>query len=1057
MGVCCSSTTSAFRFKNFVVAVYPIDHDGELNKDALGKLLSYVANNVERIPRVCRKISKLVDVDLKRGDVKRVSIGMQILRHLLDEATELDAYVPYATAMCLTLFENGVVEHRISAADVLTALCHRIVERSDDPSGGADAATSAPPRSASSPPQPHFRSVMTRNSRMEHARRLVADSKDKFTSYLRDMLVEGVGTNDIISLHCRYAAMVALGNIAYCIQSSISAPSMVELVPPVLSNLHHLLREAAATMSSRVNQRRRQRKENISILSDDAVAEYRRAAKTVVLPVEAGEKDAALYKACVATIASLAMCCNTTVVPTFLSTVSQYCTTYHGWLLSRFPLVVFRTITVALQQKPQQPLGINVCAHLCEVAEEKGGTEHYASVLRALAVSVAQIPMSGGRPAPVIAVLKAALVSGFCLRPTALRNGSPSDATSSEVIYEDYRQALVHLCDNLVKRMAAHGNVVQVSTLASELCSLLRSSRALPRVALKAIFQMLMMVGPLVADVDLDVPALDDAGSGILVVSGASGASSGGLEGSSPPSTNELCLASSHLVVQAIAAYLLSSDGEICGMAGHVLATIIASDEPSSLPMHPRATAAASPVPPSWTLSHTRQSIVDDAKCWISHATFRTTNHTPLSVIGVTNVLTSLVHRLQWESLSYVIPWIVYVQRVNAVSSNREAVAASPGSATAGSPSSSKNTALQQAWLFASVVVLKVVGDLLHIPSLSRYALDVIDRRRGTEPCEIGLWFRPTLHNCTYTTSGMAEESGEQETPLAPLTVAGVTNLITLSTVVVYLYEMPGSAVFLRGIDSTKDNAVERIEAMAADIQRPQRRAKQSQRSVDQRLTSAKRTASSQFPGGAGRAAGIPVSQSFGDLVKREDSFSSGIPGGSLQGGGSVVVMLPRMGSYASSAVAHGSNNSAPQLLITDDALPASEKVHLVLQKLKADIGNVSSVESSSMTGPIPFQYPHLQNHHVDPFKDVDDNNNNASSRNGSFVLSSSGRGWGTYAGETPPLGGSIVMPTAKTLRLHRNVEGQGGAAFDLGATMSDGGGLGGNPAQRRLLQILEL
>ncbi|CUG87003.1 Hypothetical protein, putative [Bodo saltans] len=303
MGSSCSSSSStktAFRFKNFVVAVYPTDHDGELNKDALGKLISYVANNVERIPRVCRKISKLVAADLKRGDIKRVSIGMQILRHLLDEATELDAYCPYVTSLCLTLFERGVVEHRISAADVLTALCHRIVERSDERSGGEGSGAAAASIPVSSAPiHPNFMTSMSKNS-MEHARRLVSDAKDRFSTYLRDMLVEGVATNDIISLHCRYAATVALGNLAYCIQGSLPATSLVDLIPPVLSNLHHLLREAAASMSSRVNQRRRQRKENISAMSDDPAANDFRAPNTVILPVEAGEKDAAFYKASVA-------------------------------------------------------------------------------------------------------------------------------------------------------------------------------------------------------------------------------------------------------------------------------------------------------------------------------------------------------------------------------------------------------------------------------------------------------------------------------------------------------------------------------------------------------------------------------------------------------------------------------------------------------------------------------------------------------------------------------------------------------------------------------------
>ena len=57
---CSCSTQQALRFKNLVVAVYPRTDDGDFNKDAMGKLRSYVASNLDRIPRVCRKVTKLV-------------------------------------------------------------------------------------------------------------------------------------------------------------------------------------------------------------------------------------------------------------------------------------------------------------------------------------------------------------------------------------------------------------------------------------------------------------------------------------------------------------------------------------------------------------------------------------------------------------------------------------------------------------------------------------------------------------------------------------------------------------------------------------------------------------------------------------------------------------------------------------------------------------------------------------------------------------------------------------------------------------------------------------
>jgi hypothetical protein len=1090
MGSSCSSSSStktAFRFKNFVVAVYPTDHDGELNNDALGKLISYVANNVERIPRVCRKISKLVDADLKRGDIKRVSIGMQILRRLLDEATELDAYCPYVTSLCLTLFERGVVEHRISAADVLTALCHRIVERSDERSEGRAPAFIT---TSVAPVHPNFMTSMSKNN-MEHARRLVADAKDRFATYLKDMLVEGVATNDIISLHCRYAATVALGNLAYCIQGSLPAASLVDLIPPVLSNLHHLLREAAASMSSRVNQRRRQRKENISAMSDDSANDFR-APNTVILPVEAGEKDAAFYKASVATISSLAMCCNTTNVTLFLTTVSQYLTTYHGWLLSRFPLVVFRSITSALQHKPQQPLGVNACAHLCDLAEEKAGTAHFASVLRALATSVAQIPMSGGRPTPVIGVLMSALTSGFCLRPSALQHqhSPPQDTTtSSAVMFDDYRQALCRLCETLVKRMVSHNNLVQISKFTTELCGLLRSSGTLPRIALTTSFQMLMVVCPFVADIAMEVPSTLEAGSIVVDTSSATNRSSGlsGAHSAARVTSECLCVASSHLVVHAIAAYLLSSDGEICGLAAQVLATMIGStaiDSPGqSVTSRSSAGGQQQQQLIAPTLSPTLLSIIDDAKCWISYATFRTTEHTPLSIIGVTNLITSLVSRLKWESLSFVLPWIVHVQQLNAVghATSPPNQATSSRATSSRQSSTDKNTALQQAWLFASVAVLKVVGDFLHVSSLSSYASDVINRRRETEPCEIGLWFRPTVLNCTPSTSGMAEEPGEQDTQLAPLVVAGVTNLFTLSTVVLYLCGAAESATFLRSLETTKDEAVAKIESIAADVQHPQRQYQQQRKQRDgmtpRHNSSAvhegtpsnlaiKRSGSTAYSSSSNTATGggrIPINHSFGDLTgKREDSSvlsgtnSAGFHTSSNSSFGTVV--LPRGGAPSTPSNVRVVSNA-------DEDIPASEKIRLVLQKLKLDSAGAKSVPKSNLNASLPFEYNDdsatvltPSSIHMDPWKD-------SGSKNNSFTMSM--RDSDRLGG----LNGSIVMPTAKTLRLAQQQQQRPLPAFypsssTFGATLQttpndafevNGIGVGSNPVRRRFLQVLEL
>ncbi|CUG87004.1 Hypothetical protein, putative [Bodo saltans] len=716
--------------------------------------------------------------------------------------------------------------------------------------------------------------------------------------------------------------------------------------------------------------------------------------------------------------------------------------------------------------------------------------------------------MSGGRPAPVIGVLMSALVSGFCLRPNALQQHSPpsqDNTTSSAVMFDDYRQALCRLCETLVKRMVSHNNIVQMTKLTTELCGLLRSSGTLPRIALMTSFQLLMIVCPFVADIPVDAPlSAMEAGSIVVDTSSATTRSTGGALNAARASSEFLCIASSHLVVQSVAAYLLSSDGEICGIAAQVLATMIGSaaiDSPGQS-VTSRSSAGGGGGQHqliSSTLSPTMLSIIDDAKCWISYATFRTTEHTPLSVIGVTNLITSLVSRLKWESLSYVIPWVVHVQQLNAVglatSPPNQPVSSSNRNNSRQSSSSDKNTALQQAWLFSSLVVLKVVGDFLHVSKLSSYASDVVNRRREMEPCEIGLWFRPTVQNCTPSTSGIAEEPGEQDTQLAPLSVASVTNLFTLSTVVLYLCEEPESSIFLRSLDvTTKDDAVAKIESIAGNVQHHQR---QQQRLRDgttpRRPNSAaanegtpnnlsiKRSGSSVYSSSNPTTVGgrIPINHSFGDLAgKREDS--SVLPGtrdsiGGLHASSNSsfgAVTLPRNGG------AGGGVASSTRMPNEEENVPASEKIRMVLQKLKSDSAGgaktTTTLKSTNANTSLPFQYHHDSSAavltpssvHLDPWKE------SGGSKNNSFTMSVRDGGDGRLG-----LNGSIVMPTAKTLRLAAPAHQRPQAASSANASFlfpnstfggtfqttanetfeDNNSGIGSNPVRRRFLQVLEL
>ncbi|ESL11074.1 hypothetical protein TRSC58_01185 [Trypanosoma rangeli SC58] len=205
MGNTCAPQ-KGLRFKNFIVAVFSQDSQRGPVRDAFGNLQDYVSNNPERIPRVCRKISKLLVISLKQHKVRRVMVGVQMLRDLIAQFDDVGGFVPHCISICVLLLSHSTVEYRIGAADVLAILCYKLARRVDG----------------------------------EHSCRLITDNREKLLPPLEKMCLETVANDDAATLRCRYAAIVALGNAIYCVRGALANTTTRQKLP-FLQNLLNVM------------------------------------------------------------------------------------------------------------------------------------------------------------------------------------------------------------------------------------------------------------------------------------------------------------------------------------------------------------------------------------------------------------------------------------------------------------------------------------------------------------------------------------------------------------------------------------------------------------------------------------------------------------------------------------------------------------------------------------------------------------------------------------------------------------------------------------------------
>ncbi|EKF28956.1 hypothetical protein MOQ_007275 [Trypanosoma cruzi marinkellei] len=358
------------RFKNFVIAVYPDDpHNGPV-REALGKLQNYIASNPERIPRVCRKISKLLTIYLKRQKVQRVMVGVLMLRDLIAHSEDVSGFVPHCISICSMLFSYSTVEYRVGAADVLTILCYKLAGRVDG----------------------------------EHSCRLLTDSKGKLLPALENMCLETVSNDDAATLRCRYAAVVALGNVIFCLNGALTNNVNCHIMP-FLRNLMDAMR--GGDKSEWIE------REPFTVLQQHI---KNGPFDSVTLPAEQRQRDIACISAASWGIGAVAGCVSIAGIHQFLQIALEFIVSHDGWSLPGFPSITFRSLARALEWRPQQ-LGFTVCQYLCEIViaprkKEEAAAKMQEGIIRALIVCTNEVRMTGGRPQVLFEVIQKCMNKG---------------------------------------------------------------------------------------------------------------------------------------------------------------------------------------------------------------------------------------------------------------------------------------------------------------------------------------------------------------------------------------------------------------------------------------------------------------------------------------------------------------------------------------------------------------------------------------------------------------------------------------------------------------------
>lgn len=432
---CTCSEEKKYRFKGFIASVYPDDKHGGANEDGLGKLNSYVGSNPERIPRVCRKINKMLRRHLSENKEDRVMVSVFMLRSLIEHSKCVDGFVPHCIDICAVLFSTNVTRYHVGAADVLSVLCYRL---------GTDTNT-------------------------DSSRRLVADNKDRLVPQLLKMTSDHIASRkDVKGMQTRYAAIQALGHIASCIHAAL-ADGVATMMQAMIVNLILVLRERAQKPLSDAS---------VRLLAERHYGGGAAAAvecPTLELPAKTEDQDVVYALACSHGIGATAACTTTAGVEDLLLCVTTLLDKQNGWAVPYVPSLVFSDILAAMQRRPQQ-LGFTVYRCLCEVGERNSDPNVRIGVLRALQACMDALPMTGGRPAVVLDYLLSVMQLPLAAT-TASAGGADVDAETARILKETH-DVVVRLTTRLLQATYRQRNAPQLQNILVSLWNLLRAAQS---------------------------------------------------------------------------------------------------------------------------------------------------------------------------------------------------------------------------------------------------------------------------------------------------------------------------------------------------------------------------------------------------------------------------------------------------------------------------------------------------------------------------------------------------------------------------------------------------
>jgi protein EFR3 len=777
---CTCSDDKKYRFKGFIVSVYPDDKHGGPNEDALGKLNSYVDSNPERIPRVCRKITKILHRHLNENKEDRVMVSLLMLRSLMEHSKNVDGFVPHSIDICALLLSTNVTRYHVGAADVLSVMCYRL---------------STLPNTDTS-------------------RRLIADNKDRLVPQLLKMTSDHIASRkDVKGMQTRYAAILALGNIANCIHTAL-AGGVGGIMQAMIVNLILVLRERAQKPLSDAS---------VRLLADrhyGGAAAVPTECPTLELPAKTEDQDVVYALACSHGIGATAACTTTAGVGDLLSCVTGLLDKQNGWVVPYVPSLVFSDILSAMQHRPQQ-LGFSVYQCLCEVGERNTDPNVRIGVLRALQACMDALPMTGGRPAVVLNYLLSVMQLPIA-STTASAGGTDTDAETARIL-KDTHDVVVRLTARLLRATYRQRNAPQLQNILVSLWNLLRSAQAESSPSPTLTLRLLIVAAPYIRAVPLvDRKVMQ--------------------------------------VTQTLDAYLNGSDDALRHLAARVLTGVLAGlpearfSRTDAAAGNANTTTAASSPPRAPLLPSKNGTLCTDeqdvayAQEWVKSIVKVTDGITPRCVVAVADVLCALMAGYGMSGLPFNLTFLwtlqqrcVRAEAGNALGnspSNRptpQAEDQTPGSSAAPQDdtassigtsavtttmlaSRSATSQLTRAWLHMVAAALVTTGNIYGIPNLVTYGMEVLNRRSPLG--QLATCFEPALRAPeraidVYTVSGLRYLASEKSRPLpAELTEPPVSKLPSFSYVanIIVDADLPDASAVFGG------NAEEELHTIIEDV-----------------------------------------------------------------------------------------------------------------------------------------------------------------------------------------------------------------------------------------------